>query len=103
MMTMEFEHELNREWIYDKDEEVIGETNFVVSTEWLVNTFDKLNNENKFVCKYKDFEDFEESYEPETDGELIYQYAIKDGMLKEDLGVVMYNEEEDVDYRLEVI
>jgi hypothetical protein len=89
-MKINFEHELNRAWIYDEDGETIGETNFVVPTKWLVETFDKLNNENKFICKYDDFEDFEETYEPETDGELIYQKAIADDVLKEDLGVVMY-------------
>jgi hypothetical protein len=89
-ITFEFEYELNREWIYDEGEDIIGETNFVVPTEWLVNTFNKLSNENKFVFMYKDFEDFVDSYEPETDGELIYQEAIKDGVLVEDLGVVMY-------------
>jgi hypothetical protein len=89
-MTINYEHELNREWIYDEDDETIGETNFVVPTKWLNETFDRLNNENKFVCKYANFEDFEETYEPETDGELIYQEAIKDKTLIEDLGVVMY-------------
>lgn len=89
-MDINFEHELNREWIYDDDEEVVGETNFVVPTKWLIEIFNELNNNNKFVCKYNDFEDFEEVYEPETDGELIYQKAIADGVLKEDLGIVMY-------------
>lgn len=89
-MNVNFEHELNREWIYDKEEEIIGETNFIVPTKWLMETFDKLNNENKFICKYDNFEDFEETYEPETDGELIYQKAIQDKSLVEDLGVVMY-------------
>lgn len=92
-ITTEFEHELNRGWIYDEDKDTIGETNFIVSTEWFVNTFNKLNNENKFVCKYEDFEGFTDSYTPETDGELIYQCAIKEGALKEDLGVVMYHED----------
>lgn len=85
-----FEHELNREWIYDDDGEPIGETNFVVPTKWLNGAFNELNNENKFICKYDDFDDFEEIYEPETDGELIYQKAIADGVLVEDLGIVMY-------------
>ena len=89
-IPIEFEHELNRAWIEDEDGDAIGETNFVVSTEWLVNTFYRLNNKGKFVCEYDDFEDFADSYEPETDGELIYQQAIKDGALKEDLGIVMY-------------
>ena len=92
-ITMEIEYELNRAWIYDDKEDAIGETKFVVSAEWLVNTFDKLNNERKFVCEYEDIEDFLDSYEPEADGELIYQCAIKDGMLKEDLGVVIYDED----------
>ena len=91
-ITMEIEYELNRAWIYDDEEDTVGETNFVVSSGWLVNTFDKLNNERKFVCEYEDIEDFLDSYEPEIDGELIYQCAIKDGMLKEDLGIVMYKE-----------
>ena len=93
-MIIEVEHELNRAWIYDEydEDESIGETNFVVPTNWLIDTFEKLNNEKKFVCKYEDFEDFEKSYEPETDGELIYQCAIKEGMLKEDLGIVMYED-----------
>lgn len=92
---MEVEYELNRAWIHgeEDDDDVIGETNFVVPAEWLFRIFDKLNNENKFVCKYDDFEDFEETYEPETDGELIYLCAVKDGVLKEDIGVVLYNEE----------
>ena len=89
-IVMECEYELNRAWIYDEEEDTIGETNFVVPGDWLEKVFDKLNSDGKFVCKYDDFEDFIESYEPETDGELIYQHAIKDGTLKEDLGVVMY-------------
>lgn len=87
---MEFEYELNRAWIKDNNGDEIGETNFVIPEEWLGEAFTKLNNENKFVCEYDDLEDFLESYEPETDGELIYQKAIEDGVLKEDLGVVMY-------------
>lgn len=84
------EYELNREWVYDDKGEIIGETNFVVPAYWLQEIFNQLNNANKFTCQYEDFEDFIDSYEPETDGELIYQEAIKDNVLKEDLGVVMY-------------
>ena len=90
-ITMEMEYELNRAWIIDEEEdEQIGETNFVVPADWLTNTFNKLNNERKFICEYEDLEDFLDSYEPETDGELIYQCSIKDGVLKEDIGVVYY-------------
>lgn len=83
--TIEFEHELNREWINDEDGEPIGETNFVVPTKWLKELYNK-----EFTDKYSDFEMFIDWYEPETDGELIYQKAIADGVLIEDLGVVMY-------------
>ena len=89
-ITIEFEYELNREWIYDDDGETIGETNFVVPTEWLTKAFDELNKNDEFICHYEDFEDFVDTYEPETDGELIYQKAIADGVLIENLGVVMY-------------
>lgn len=89
-MNIEFEYELNRNWIYDNDEETIGETNFVVPTDWLKEVFNELNAKGKFICQYSDFNDFIEIYEPETDGELIYQKAITDGVLREDLGVVMY-------------
>lgn len=88
--TIEFEHELNRKWIYDNEKEIIGETNFIVPTHWLKEVFNELNNDKKFVCEYDDFEDFEKSYVPETDGELIYQKAIVDNVLKEDLGITMY-------------
>lgn len=93
MSIITIEHELNRGWIYDEDDNLVGETNFVVSSEWLMNIFNKLNDENKFIRKYKDFEEFEILYEPETDGEIIYRHAINDGVLKEDLGIVMYCED----------
>ena len=82
--------ELNRAWILDEDGEAVGETNFVVTIKWLNTVFERLNNTSKFVCKYNDLEDFLEVYEPETDGELMYQEAIKDNALIEDLGIVMY-------------
>ena len=84
-MKVEFEYELNREWIYNDDEDVIGETNFVVPAEWLRELY-----ENKYTEIYSSFDDFLDSYEPEVDGEFIYQEAIKQKILKEDLGIVMY-------------
>ena len=80
-MKVIFEYELNRAWVNNDDGEPIGETNFVVPAKWLNEVFDKFNNEDKFVCLYDDFNDFIETYEPETDGELIYQKAIADGVL----------------------
>ena len=87
-MTMTFELELNRGWIIDEEtEEEIGETNFVVPTKWTKDLF-----ERKYSDKYyNSFEEFLEAYEPEVDGEFIYQQAIKEGVLIEDLGVVMYS------------
>ena len=84
-MKIDFEYELNREWIYDDDGEIVGETNFVVSAVWLRNLYDK-----RYADRYNSFHDFMDCYEPEVDGETIYQEAIKDKVLKEDLGVVMY-------------
>lgn len=84
-MIINFECELNRAWINDNDGEPIGETNFVVATEWLKELYDK-----EFTDKYNTFDDFLDCYEPEVDGEFIYQKAIADGVLVEDLGVVMY-------------
>lgn len=85
-MKVNFEHELNRKWIIDKEtNEPIGETNFVVPTKWLNELYNK-----KYANEYNSLDDFTDVYEPETDGELIYQEAIKDGVLVEDLGVVMY-------------
>lgn len=84
-MRIKVEYELNRAWILDDEEEPIGETNFVVGGNWLKNLFDK-----HFAGEYKSLNEFLEVYEPEVDGEFIYQDAIKDGALIEDLGVVMY-------------
>ena len=84
-MNVEFEYELNREWICDDDGEAVGETNFVVPADWLAKLYDE-----KFSEQYGSFDDFMDAYEPEVDGEFIYQAAIKDGVLKEDLGIVMY-------------
>ena len=87
-MEINVEYELNRAWIMDEDGEPIGETNFVVPEEWL----QKLYDEN-FADEYDSLDELVEVYEPEDVGEFIYQQAIKDGVLIEDLGVVMYEEE----------
>ena len=85
-MKIGVEFELNRGWIYDNEgEEIIGETNFVVPSKWLMELFNK-----NFVNDYFDFDVFLDVYEPEVDGEFIYQKAIEDGVLVEDFGVVMY-------------
>ena len=84
-MRIKVEYELNRAWILDDEEEPIGEINFVVGGNWLKKLFDK-----HFADEYKSLNEFLEVYEPEVDGEFIYQEAIKDNALIEDCGVVMY-------------
>lgn len=84
-MEVSFETQLNRAWIYDKNgDEPVGETNFVIHTEYLNKVFKKL-----FSDKYKNLNDFLDVYEPETEGELIYQRAKADGEIIEE-GVNMY-------------
>ena len=85
-MIMEIEYELNRAWVYDdEDDDPIGETNFVVPAKWLKDLF-----EMYYKDEYGDFEMFLDVYEPKTEGKFIYKKAIEDGVLKEDIGVVMY-------------
>lgn len=83
-MKMNVEFEMNRAWIVDEADEIIGETNYIVSDEWLRELFDK-----EYKDRYDSLDDFVEVYDPETEGEYIYRKAIKDGALVEDLGVVM--------------
>ena len=87
-MYMRFEYELNRAWIYDEERDVIGETNFVVPADWLKELYDK-----EFSDKYTDFELFLESYEPEVEGEFIYQKALEDNVVQ-DLGIIYYKDGE---------
>ena len=72
-MITEFQYELNREWLYDKKDEeiIIGEKNFVIRQEYLSDIFSEL-------FPNEDFDTFIEWYVPETDGEKIYQRALKD-------------------------
>lgn len=85
-INIEYEYELNRAWIIDDEtKETVGETNFVVPAKWLNDLFNE-----KYSNEYEDLEEFTDIYEPEVDGEFIYQKAIEDGVLKEDLGITMY-------------
>lgn len=77
---MKRELELNRTWIYGNgpDEEPTGEKNFVIPEDYFVSIFDRLfPHEN-------DISFFLEVYEPETDGEKIYQQAKRDGKIIEE-------------------
>lgn len=88
-MIVKFEYELNREWIYDDEVEPIGETNFVVPAGWLTELFNK-----EYADRYDSLDEFLDVYEPEVDGEFIYQKAIEDKVIIEDFGVVMYEDGE---------
>ena len=86
---MEVEYELNRAWVYDDGvDEPIGETNFVVPAKWLIDLYNNYFAEKK-TCSghplYGSFEDFLDVYEPESEGEFVYQKAIEDGVIKEDI------------------
>lgn len=77
MGIRDIQHELtlNKKWIYDKQDEIIGEDNFVVSQEWFDNFYESHKNKFPTTNDTDDINDFLSVYEPETDGEYIYQHA----------------------------
>ena len=78
-MKIYFELELNRKWLYDdNDEEVIGERNFVIPTNYFYSLMEM------FGIDEEDASDFLNWYDPETDGELIYEFAVRDGAIIEE-------------------
>jgi hypothetical protein len=82
-VKLEKQLELNRGWIYAEDDidcenDPIGEKNFVISEEYFLSIFSEL------FPNERSLEDFLDVYEPETDGEKIYQRALADGKLIED-------------------
>ena len=71
--------ELNRKWLYDcDDEDVIGERNFVVPAEYFYSLMEMFGMDDIDASKLLDW------YDPETDGELIYEFAVRDGAIIED-------------------
>ena len=83
--------ELNRAWIYNKsDNSRIGATIFVMSTENAKQAFEKLKAQNKLSIVYENFHTFLEMYNPEKDGEEMYQYAKENNLLTDDIGEVIY-------------
>lgn len=87
---MEMEYELNRAWIYSRgSDEPIGEKNFVVTAEFLCDLWEYFKKALGYPQDYT-LDDFLTVYEPETDGEFIYQFAKRNGELVEDLGSVYY-------------
>lgn len=85
-MTMQKEYKLNRKWITDNIGENIGETNFVITEEFLL-------EHGKECPNYDDeenIENFLETYVPEEDGQYLYNLAKNTGSLIEDIGEVFY-------------
>lgn len=76
---------LNRRWLYDNDDEEVGEVNFEVDAAWLKEYW-----EQNFKDDGTTYSDFLDVYVPETDGEQIYQAARVAGKLISDIGPV-YN------------
>lgn len=83
----DLEIEMNREWLYDEDDNNIGETNFIVTKKVAEDFY--LEN---YKDKYEDFKDFLACYIPEEEGQELYSYALSSGNLIDDLGKVYYNE-----------
>ena len=78
-MKTYYEIELNRKWLYeDEDDFPIGERNFVIPVEYLFSLMEM------FGVDEDDVSDFLEWYDPETDGELIYEFAVRDGAIIEE-------------------
>ena len=83
-MTFYYEIELNRKWIYDTedaawcDEKVIGERNFVIPAEYYYALMEMFGMDDAEASDLLDW------YDPETDGELIYQFAKRDDAIVEE-------------------
>ena len=74
-----YEIELNRKWLYeDEDDFPIGERNFVVPAEYFYGLMEMFGMDDA------DASDFLDWYDPETDGELIYEFAVRDGAIIEE-------------------
>ena len=93
IMEMKANYQLNRAWIFDECgccAVPIGETNFVISAEYLFSILPEL-----FELGAEDFEDFLDCYEPEFHGEMIYQQAVQDGQIIDEFeSLIDYNDSE---------
>nr|DAJ60416.1 MAG TPA: hypothetical protein [Caudoviricetes sp.] len=85
-MTIRKEYELNRKWVTDDIGENVGETNFVITEEFLLLHWKECPNYNN----EENIEDFLETYVPEEDGQYLYDLVKDTGNLIEDIGQVLY-------------
>ncbi len=80
---------LNRRWFYSKvNHQPIGETQFVVSYHYLYRIIPVL------FPNYQQSDEYIQSwilnYHPDTEGALVYDMALKDHEIIEDIGRVYY-------------
>lgn len=78
---MNLEIKLNRGWIIDEVDGIVGETNYVVPTTlvydiWL----------NYYSDEYLSFSDFLENYRPEVEGKKVYNIALAENQIIKDIG-----------------
>ena len=83
----DLEIEMNRAWLYDENDNDIGETNFIVTKKVAEDFY--LEN---YKDKYETFKDFLTCYVPEEEGQALYSYALSCNALVDDLGEVYYND-----------
>lgn len=81
MLFMSMEYELNRKWLYNKDGDLIGEQNFVVS---MCDVNDFINNNYIATGEYENIDDFLNCYEPEVDGQKIYDFLKEKDLIIEE-------------------
>lgn len=80
-MCSDTEIMLNRQWIHKSGEdEAFAELNFVIDFEYFKRTYHEL-----FGVEQSDIENFLDGYEPEVDGEKIYQRAKIDNAVVNEL------------------
>ena len=82
-LTINVEFELVKEKIYDDDIEVIAEYTYVVSGEWLSETY------KNHIVKMFDYEgvsldEFLDVYDPDIEGTAIYHLAKEEGEIIEE-------------------
>lgn len=89
---MRFEIELNRGWVCNIFEEEIGETNFVIALDYLKELWLREDVRAKFNSHYgeNDLSLFLDIYDPDTEGQIIYDIAKAEDKIIEDIGVTLY-------------
>ena len=84
------EIELNRGWMYEIDDETpIGEKNFVIPAEYYYALM------ADFGMTEEEATDFLNWYNSDTDGCLIYEFALRDGAIVEE-GTHFYSMNDDI-------